>query len=190
MSWSSSIYLSRYNYGLFSVSMVIIQTADFDLSTRAEPDQIHAGAIQGEIYRALEVMTTFEKLWDLLKGKVLFNFRAPGKADEHDDQSHQGQISALTGPPPRILLSTGQELPCSTNPTVCEADTEQSDVTNPCVCPGELKNPGLVPALGGFSFENTIRCMSALRGNGEAYLIRQEWRNGVQRKEYCKRAAR
>ncbi|KAF4417387.1 CMGC SRPK kinase [Fusarium acutatum] len=99
-------------------------------------------------------------LWDLLEGKSLFNLTAPGNADKYDDQSHLGQISAWIGPPPQVYCLVAKELPSSTSPTVCEANPEQLDATNPCVCPGELKNPGLVPATSDFSFENTISCMS------------------------------
>ncbi|KAG5795423.1 hypothetical protein H9Q69_005516 [Fusarium xylarioides] len=148
------IYLSRNNYGPLSVPTGIIQIVDFDLSVRAEPGQIHTGAIQGEIYRAPEVILnagyTYSAdiwslgvmLWDLLEGKSLFNPTAPGKADEYDDQSHLGQISALVGPPPQSLLSSGQRTSMFYKPD------------------GELKNPGLVPASGDFSLENTISCMS------------------------------
>lgn len=51
-----TIYLSRNNYGPLLVPTGIIQVVDFDLSVRAEPGQIHMGAIQGEIYRAPEVI--------------------------------------------------------------------------------------------------------------------------------------
>ncbi|KAF5624007.1 kinase-like domain protein [Fusarium sp. NRRL 25303] len=129
------IYLSRNNYGPLSVLTGTIQILDFDLSVRAEPGQIHTGAIQGEIYRAPE-------LWDLLEGRSLFNPTAPGNADEYDDQSHLGQISALIGSPPQSLLLSGQRTSMFYKPN------------------GELKNPGLVPAPGDFSFENTISCMS------------------------------
>lgn len=50
------IYLSRNNYGPLSVPTGTIQIVDFDLSVRAEPGQVHTGAIQGEIYRAPEVI--------------------------------------------------------------------------------------------------------------------------------------
>ncbi|CVL11855.1 related to dis1-suppressing protein kinase dsk1 [Fusarium proliferatum] len=148
------IYLSRNNYGPLSVPTGTIQIVDFDLSVRAEPGQVHTGAIQGEIYRAPEVILnagyTYSAdiwslgvmLWDLLEGKSLFNPTAPGNADEYDDQSHLGQISALIGPPPQSLLSSGQRTSMFYKPN------------------GEIKNPGLVPAPGDFSFENTISCMS------------------------------
>ncbi|KAF4949127.1 hypothetical protein FGADI_9131 [Fusarium gaditjirri] len=148
------IYLSRNNYGPLSVPTGIIQIVDFDLSVRAEPGKIHMGAIQGEIYRAPEVILnagyTYSAdiwslgvtLWDLLEGKSLFNPTAPGKADEYDDQSHLGQISALIGPPPQSLLSSGQRTSIFYKPN------------------GELKDPGRVPAPGDFTFEKTISCMS------------------------------
>ncbi|KAF5615020.1 dis1-suppressing kinase dsk1 [Fusarium tjaetaba] len=71
----------------------------------------------------------------------LFNPTAPGNADECDDHSHLGQISALIGPPPQSLLSSGQR-----TSMFYKLD-------------GELKNPGLVPTPGDFSFENTIGCL-------------------------------
>ncbi|KAF4972963.1 hypothetical protein FZEAL_9463 [Fusarium zealandicum] len=147
-----TIYLSRNNYGPLSVPTGIIQIADFDLSVRTEPDQIHMGAIQGEMYRAPEVILnagyTYSAdiwslgvmLWDLLEGKGLFNPTAPGKADEYDDQSHLGQIAALIGPPPQNLLSIGQR-------------TSMFYKSN-----GELKDPDRIP--GDLNFENTISCMS------------------------------
>jgi serine/threonine protein kinase len=51
-----TIYLSRNNYGPLSIPTGIIQIADFDLSVRTKPGQIHMGAIQGEMYRAPEVI--------------------------------------------------------------------------------------------------------------------------------------
>ncbi|RBQ64947.1 hypothetical protein FVER14953_13130 [Fusarium verticillioides] len=148
------IYLSRNNYGPLSVPTGIIQIVDFDLSVRAKPGQMHTGAIQGEIYWAPEVILnagyTYSAdiwslgimLWDLLEGRSLFNPTAPGNADKYDNQSQLGQISALIGPPPQSLLSSGQRTSMFYKPD------------------GELKNPGLVPAPGDFSFENTISCMS------------------------------
>ncbi|KAF4450111.1 CMGC/SRPK protein kinase [Fusarium austroafricanum] len=147
-----TIYLSRNNYGPLSVPTGIIQIVDFDLSVQAEPGQIHMGAIQGEMYRAPEVILnagyTYSAdiwslgvmLWDLLEGKGLFNPTAPGKADEYDDQSHLCQIAALIGPPPQSLLSSGQRTSMFYKPN------------------GELKDPNHVP--GDFSFENTISCIS------------------------------
>ncbi|KAH8651739.1 kinase-like domain-containing protein [Ilyonectria robusta] len=152
-----TIYLSRNNYGPLSVPTGIVQIVDFDLSVRTEPGQIHTGAIQGEIYRAPEVILNAGytssadiwslgvMLWDLLEGKGLFNPTAPGNADEYDDQSHLGQIAALIGPPPQKLLSSGQRTSMFYKPN------------------GELKDPSRVP--GDFSFENTISCM-----NGEERL--------------------
>ncbi|KAJ3534121.1 hypothetical protein NM208_g7674 [Fusarium decemcellulare] len=146
-----TIYLSRNNYGPLSVPTGIIQVVDFDLSVRAEPGQIHTGAIQGKIYRAPEVILnagyTYSAdiwslgvmLWDLLEGKALFNPTAPRKPDEYDDQSHLGQIMALIGPPPQSILSGGQR-------------TSMFYQSN-----GDLKNPGRIPA--DFSFEKTISCM-------------------------------
>lgn len=67
---SRTIYLSRNNYGPLSVPTGIIQIVDFDLSVRTKPGQIHMGAIQGEIYRAPEVIlnagyTYSADIWNL-----------------------------------------------------------------------------------------------------------------------------
>ena len=49
------------------------------------------------------------KLWDLLEGKKLFKVANPkSKDDEYDDQTHLAYISALLGPPPRELLTSGR----------------------------------------------------------------------------------
>ncbi|UKZ77952.1 hypothetical protein TrVFT333_005686 [Trichoderma virens FT-333] len=149
---TGTIYLSRNNYGPLSIPTGVIQVVDFDLSVRAEPGQIHMGAIQGEIYRAPEVILnagyTYSAdiwslgvmLWDLLEGKRLFNPTAPDKTDGYDDQSHLGQIEALIGPPPQNLLSSGQRTSMFYKPN------------------GELKAPGRIPS--DFNFENTISFMS------------------------------
>ncbi|KAH7477701.1 hypothetical protein FOMA001_g9239 [Fusarium oxysporum f. sp. matthiolae] len=150
---ASTIYLSRNNYGPPSIPTGIIQIVDLDLSVRTKPGQIHMGAIQGEMYRAPEVILnagyTYSAdiwslgvmvLWDLLEGKGLFDPTTSGKADKYDDQSHLGQITALIGPPPVNLLSRGQRTPIFYKPD------------------GELKDPDRIPC--DFSFENTINCMS------------------------------
>ncbi|RKL46447.1 hypothetical protein BFJ70_g2936 [Fusarium oxysporum] len=110
------------------------------------------GAIQGEMYRAPEVILnagyTYSAdiwslgvmLWDLLEGKGLFDPTTSGKADKYDDQSHLGQIIASIGPPPVNLLSRGQRTPIFYKPD------------------GELKDPDRIPC--DFNFENTINCMS------------------------------
>jgi hypothetical protein len=45
------------------------------------------------------------KLWDLLEGKKLFK---AVDVDEYDDQTYLSQITALLGPPPRELLTSGR----------------------------------------------------------------------------------
>ncbi|KAF5018891.1 hypothetical protein F66182_9110 [Fusarium sp. NRRL 66182] len=146
-----TIYLSRNNYGPFSIPAGIIQIVDFDLSVRTKPGQVHTGAIQGEMYRAPEVILdagyTYSAdiwslgvmLWDLLEGKGLFNPTAPDNADEYDDQAHLGQITALIGHPPPSLLSSGQRTCMFYNPS------------------GELKDPDRIPSA--FNFENSISCI-------------------------------
>ncbi|KAL6918397.1 hypothetical protein FSST1_009892 [Fusarium sambucinum] len=130
----------------------IIQIADFDLSVRTSPGQIHMGAIQGEMYRAPEVILnagyTYSAdiwslgvmLWDLLEGKGLFDPTVSSEDDEYDDQSHLAQITALIGPPPGDLLSRGQRTSMFYKPD------------------GELKNADRIPC--DFNLENTIKCMT------------------------------
>lgn len=50
------IYLARNNYGPLARPTGIIQLVDFDLAVRTERGKIHHGAIQGESYRAPEVI--------------------------------------------------------------------------------------------------------------------------------------
>ncbi|VTT61417.1 unnamed protein product [Fusarium fujikuroi] len=50
------IYLSRNNFGPLSRPTGIIQLVDFDLAVRSTPGKLHYGAIQGEKYRAPEVI--------------------------------------------------------------------------------------------------------------------------------------
>lgn len=78
-----TIYLSRNNYGPLLVPTGIIQIVDFDLSVRAEPGQIHMGAIQGEMYRAPEVIldagyTYSADIWSL---GVMVIPTLPGSSD-------------------------------------------------------------------------------------------------------------
>ncbi|RMJ14693.1 hypothetical protein CDV36_005596 [Fusarium kuroshium] len=147
-----TIYLSRNNYGPLAKPTGIIQVVDFDLSVRTTPGQIHTGAIQGEIYRAPEVILnagyTYSAdiwslgvmLWDLLQGKALFNPATSNNPDEYDDQTHLGQITALIGPPPKDLLSKGQRTPMF----------YQNN--------GDLKDPSRIPT--DFTLEKSITCMS------------------------------
>ncbi|KAI8725617.1 Protein kinase domain-containing protein [Fusarium sp. LHS14.1] len=147
-----TIYLSRNNYGPLAKPTGIIQIVDFDLSVRTTPGQIHMGAIQGEIYRAPEVILnagyTYSAdiwslgvmLWDLLQAKALFNPATPDEPDEYDDQTHLGQITALIGPPPEDLLSKGQR-------------TSIFYKSN-----GHLKDPSRIPT--DFTLEKSITCMS------------------------------
>ncbi|KAG5746467.1 hypothetical protein H9Q70_010837 [Fusarium xylarioides] len=51
-----TIYLSRNNYGPLIRPTGIIQLVDFDLAVRSTPGKLHYGAIQGEKYRAPEVI--------------------------------------------------------------------------------------------------------------------------------------
>jgi serine/threonine-protein kinase SRPK3 len=51
-----TIYLSRNNYGPLARPTGIIQLVDFDLAVHSKSGELHYGAIQGEIYRAPEVI--------------------------------------------------------------------------------------------------------------------------------------
>nr|RBQ96052.1 hypothetical protein FVER53263_20873 [Fusarium verticillioides] len=51
-----TIYLSRNNYGPLTQPTGIIQLVDFDLAVRSMPGKLYYGAIQGEKYRAPEVI--------------------------------------------------------------------------------------------------------------------------------------
>ena len=51
-----TIYLARNNYGPLTRPTGVIQLVDFDLSVSTKPGKIHTGAIQGERYRAPEVI--------------------------------------------------------------------------------------------------------------------------------------
>ncbi|KAF5532176.1 CMGC SRPK kinase [Fusarium mexicanum] len=51
-----TIYLSRNNFGPLTRPTGTIQLVDFDLSVRSSPGKLHYGAIQGEKYRAPEVI--------------------------------------------------------------------------------------------------------------------------------------
>ena len=49
------------------------------------------------------------QLWDLLEGKKLFKVASSrAEHNEYDDQSHLAHITALLGPPPRELLTSGR----------------------------------------------------------------------------------
>ncbi|KAL9562551.1 hypothetical protein ACKAV7_013308 [Fusarium commune] len=77
-----TIYLSRNNYGPLARPTGIIQLVDFDLAVHSKPGELHYGAIQGEKYRAPEVIlnTGFSyssdiwslgvMLWDLLESQA------------------------------------------------------------------------------------------------------------------------
>ncbi|RSL67614.1 hypothetical protein CEP53_002903 [Fusarium sp. AF-6] len=147
-----TIYLSRNNYGPLAKPTGVIQVVDFDLSVRTTPGQIHTGAIQGEIYRAPEVILNAGynystdiwslgvMLWDLLQGKPLFNPATSNNPDEYDDHTHLGQITALIGLPPKDFLSRGQRTPMF----------YQNN--------GDLKDLSIIPT--DFTLEKSITCMS------------------------------
>lgn len=116
-----------------------LETEASELSTSIfPPGQIHTGAIQGEMYRAPEVIldagySYSADIWSL--GVLVSNVNPgqcaidahdwtcklwdllEGKAlflprlhgtNEYDDESHLGQITALIGPRPQNILSNGR----------------------------------------------------------------------------------
>lgn len=83
----------------------------------------------------------------------------------------------------RVYCLAAKELPCSTNPTVCEADPEQPDATNPCVCAQassrilDLSRPLAISAL-----RIPLVAWAARRSWG-LFDSSREWWNGIQRRE-------
>ncbi|KAK0390655.1 hypothetical protein NLU13_0159 [Sarocladium strictum] len=146
------IYLARNNFGPLARPTGIIQLVDFDLAVRTSPGQIHTGAIQGENYRAPEVIldagytssadiwSLGVMLWDLFEGRPLFDPRAPDSPDEYDEPAHLSQITALLGSPPQKLLSEGRRTAMFYEPN------------------GMLKAPGYVPEY--FTLDTSITRMS------------------------------
>ncbi|QGI70299.1 hypothetical protein CEK26_002632 [Fusarium fujikuroi] len=146
------IYLSRNNFGPLSRPTGIIQLVDFDLAVRSTPGKLHYGAIQGEKYRAPEVILNSgysysADIWslgvmlsDLLEKKSLFHPVSFGDGTGYVDLTHLGQITALLGPAPQNLLTKGRRSASFYHES------------------GELKDPGRVPS--NFSLESTLTCMA------------------------------
>ncbi|KAF4442700.1 CMGC SRPK kinase [Fusarium acutatum] len=84
------IYLSRNNYGPLTRPTGIIQLVDFDLAVRSAPGKLHHGAIQGEKYRAPEVILN------------------SGYSYSADIWSLGVMITALLGPASQDLLTKGR----------------------------------------------------------------------------------
>ncbi|KAM3522633.1 hypothetical protein NHJ13051_005576 [Beauveria bassiana] len=113
-----TIYLSRNNYGPFSIPAGIVQIADFGYSVSGKTH--HSGCIQAEAYRAPEVIldsgysysadiwSLGVMMWDLLEGKLLFDPIDKRISDEYDDSIHLAQLTGLLGPPPSEMLHSGQ----------------------------------------------------------------------------------
>ncbi|KAH7240360.1 kinase-like domain-containing protein [Fusarium redolens] len=147
-----TIYLSRNNYGPLARPTGIIQLVGFDLAVHSKPAELHYGAIQGEMYRAPEVIlnsgysystdiwSVGVMLWDLLEKKSLFDPVTPGDVKEYDDLSHLGQITALLGPVPQDLLTKGRRWSLFYQEN------------------GELKDPSRIPS--NFNLANTLTCMA------------------------------
>ncbi|KAH7179933.1 kinase-like domain-containing protein [Fusarium flagelliforme] len=146
---SRTIYKSRKISGTLG-RPGFIQISDFDSSSRTEPDKVNMGPVGAEIFRAPEIMlnagyTYPADIWSLgtmifylLENKDLFDPDTHG-AEEYDEQSHLGKITALIGPPPLHLLSEGERTSKFYKPD------------------SELKDPGCIPH--DFSFESSITCM-------------------------------
>ncbi|KAL2024218.1 hypothetical protein VTK56DRAFT_9374 [Thermocarpiscus australiensis] len=153
-----TIYLSRNNYGPFSVLSGIVQIVDFGFSVSGTTPR--NGCIQAEIYRApgviLDAGYTYSAdiwslgvmLWDLLEGKALFSPIDSRKSDDYDDQAHLAQMTALLGPPPEHLLNGGRR-------------THMFYHSN-----ARLKDPELVPK--DLSFESAV---TVLGGEEKAMFI-------------------
>ncbi|KAF5966996.1 CMGC/SRPK protein kinase [Fusarium bulbicola] len=147
-----TIYLSRNNYGPLTRSTGIIQLVDFDLSVRSTPGKLHCGAIQGEKYRAPEVILNSGYsysadiwslgvlLWDLLEKKSHFNPASLGDGTGYDALTHLAQITALLGHAPQDLLKKGRR----------SALFYQEH--------GELKDPSRIPS--NFNLESPLTCMA------------------------------
>ncbi|RMZ78904.1 hypothetical protein DV738_g3588, partial [Chaetothyriales sp. CBS 135597] len=115
------IYLARNNYGPLRRAVGVIRICDFDLAVLGG-DTLHKGCIQGEVYRAPEVILdagyTYSAdiwslgvmLWDLLEGKALFKIGEPepGQVYIHDEHKHLAYITTLLGENcPQSLLERG-----------------------------------------------------------------------------------
>ncbi|KAF5656260.1 CMGC SRPK kinase [Fusarium circinatum] len=147
-----TIYLSRNNFGPLTRPTGIIQLVDFDLSVRSSPGKLHYGAIQGEQYRAPEVILNSGfsystdiwslgvMLWDLLEKKSHFSPVSLGDGTGYDDLTHLAQITALLGHAPQDLLKKGRR----------SALFYQEH--------GELKDPSRIPS--NFNLESTLTCMA------------------------------
>ncbi|KAI1045016.1 hypothetical protein LB505_013350, partial [Fusarium chuoi] len=147
-----TIYLSRNNFGPLTRPTGITQLVDFDLAVRSTPGKLHYGAIQGEKYRAPEVILNSGysypadiwslgvMLWDLLEKKSLFHPVSFGDGTGYVDLTHLGQITALLGPAPQDLLTKGRRSASFYHES------------------GELKDPNHIPS--DFSLESTLTCMA------------------------------
>ncbi|KAH8713996.1 Serine/threonine-protein kinase SRPK [Beauveria bassiana] len=145
-----TIYLSRNNYGPFSIPAGIVQIADFGYSKSGKTH--HSGCIQAEAYRAPEVIldsgysysadiwSLGVMMWDLLEGKRLFDPIDKRISDRYDDSVHLAQLTGLLGPPPHDMLRSGQRTSMFYEPN------------------GNFKHPELIPQ--DLKFENTVSMIS------------------------------
>ncbi|KAJ4129205.1 hypothetical protein NW768_007740 [Fusarium equiseti] len=144
----------------------IIQISDFDTSSRTRPDKVNMGPVGAKIFRAPEIILNAgytypadiwslgTMLWYLLENKDLFDPTTHG-ADEYNEQSHLGQITALLGPPPQDLLSEGERTSNFYEHSVTTRNRKKH--TSQVRYTGQLKDPGCVPD--DFTFESSITCM-------------------------------
>lgn len=177
----------------------IAQIVDFGNSCRIEPGKVKKGWLGVEIYRSPEsilyagwtypadiwslgvmVMPTHTllrhdeadhslQLWDLLEEKKLFDPESFG-AEEYDEGTHLGQITALIGPPPQDFLSKGERTsefyePSDTtqdsddtteNEKKCTTEVQRKD-KRAFRYTGQLKDPGWIPV--DFDFDSSVTCM-------------------------------
>ncbi|RMZ83900.1 hypothetical protein DV737_g1457, partial [Chaetothyriales sp. CBS 132003] len=146
------IYLARNDYGPLRRGVGVIRICDFDLAVLGHNP--HKACIQGEIYRAPEVIPdpgyTYSAdiwslgvmLWDLLEGKELFKIEEPerGQVYKHDEDKHLAYITALLGDAPPSLLKPGDRASLFYDEK------------------GRLRRADLVPS--GFSFGTTLASVS------------------------------
>ncbi|RFN44531.1 cmgc/srpk protein kinase [Fusarium flagelliforme] len=161
---SRTIYKSRKISGTLG-RPGFIQISDFDSSSRTEPDKVNMGPVGAEIFRAPEIMlnagyTYPADIWSLgtmvrpTQHSYLFDPDTHG-AEEYDEQSHLGKITALIGPPPLHLLSEGERTSKFYKPDSTTQNRKKN--TQKVRYTGELKDPGCIPH--DFSFESSITCM-------------------------------
>ncbi|KAJ4004822.1 hypothetical protein NW766_011556 [Fusarium irregulare] len=182
---SRTIYLSRNDFGPLQAKggmiRAIAQIVDFGNSRRVEPGKVKRGWLGVEIYQSPEsilyagwtypadIWSLGVMLWDLLEEKRLFDPESFG-AEEYDEGTHLGQITALIGPPPPDFLSRGERTSKFYEPSDTTQDSdgttenEKKDTTEDqkkdkraVRYTGQLKDPGWIPH--DFDFDSSIASM-------------------------------